>query len=144
MNMAKFTGSNYITAEFLKALGPNVRIETRITSVDYREFEGKDKAIIHTDYQAKAVVLNPTRAQVLVAAFGWESDNWIGKTIIIYPDITMFQGKKTDCVALEAVGGQRIGVEKRPALDDRDGAQSHDEYDDRGGPDDGPNDDIPY
>jgi hypothetical protein len=135
MNMSKYTGSNYITAEFLKALGRDVRIETKITSVEDREFEGKDKAVVHLDYQAKAIVLNPTRTQVLVAAFGIESEGWIGKTIIIYPDVTTFQGKKVDCVALEAVGGQRIGAVKRPALNhDRNGAPSHEAYE---GPDDG-------
>ena len=70
MDMSGFTGSNFITAEFLEFLGPNVRIETKIVSAGLREFAEGDKPVIFVDYQAKAVVLNPTRAKVLCSAYG--------------------------------------------------------------------------
>jgi hypothetical protein len=116
MNMAGFTGSNYITAEFLESLGANVRIETKIVSADLRDFEDGCKPVIFLDYQSKAIVLNPTRAKVICVAFGTESANWVGKTIIVYHDETVYSGKKVGCVAIEAVGGQRIGAEKRPMI----------------------------
>ena len=73
MDMSGFTGSNYITADYLKSLGPNVRIEAKIVSVAVREFEIGARRSIYTDYQGKGVVLNPTRAKVLYAAFGPET-----------------------------------------------------------------------
>ena len=149
MDMSGFTGSNFITAEFLEFLGPNVRIETKIVSAGLREFAEGDKPVIFVDYQAKAVVLNPTRAKVLCSAYGLESANWIGRTVIISRGETTYSGKKTGCVEIEAVGGQRIGVGQRRAI-----TGGHDARNDNGAPvppvidfvPDGPgeSDDIPF
>ena len=49
-----------------------MRIETKIVSAGLREFAEGDKPVIFVDYQAKAVVLNPTRAKVLCSAYGLE------------------------------------------------------------------------
>ena len=116
MDMSGFTGSNYITAEYLELLGPNVRIETTIASSGLRSFDDGDKPVIFVDYQGKAIVLNPTRAKVLCAAFGIHSENWTGKQIIVFRGETTYSGKKVGCVEIEAVGGERLGAEQRPAL----------------------------
>ena len=92
-----------------------MRIETKIVSAGLREFAEGDKPVIFVDYQAKAVVLNPTRAKVLCSASA-ESANWIGRTVIISRGETTYSGKKTGCVEIEAVGGQRIGVGQRRAI----------------------------
>ena len=114
MDMTGFTGSNYFRAEDLE---PGTLIKATIVSVALREFkDGEPKAVVYTDYQGKGVVLNKTRAQVLYAAFGPNSDNWIGKPIIIRLGETMFAGKKVGAVVIEAVVATRISAEQRPAL----------------------------
>ena len=116
MDMSSYTGSNYITAESLE---PGVRIEARILAVNVRDFEDGEKPVIYLDYQAKAVVLNPTRAKVLYGAYGPESGNWIGKLIAIYRGETTYAGKKTPCVEVEAVDGPKIAAQsRRQALGD--------------------------
>jgi hypothetical protein len=142
MDMSRFTGSNYITADYLKSLGPNVRIEAKIVSVAIRDFDGDgEKPVVYTDYQGKGVVLNPTRAKVLYAAFGPNDDNWVGKTIVIFLGETTYGGKKTGCVEIEAVGAQRIGSEQRRAIRGDNGAPPIDEAPDGPGELD---DDISY
>lgn len=110
MDMTGFTGSNYFRAEDLE---PDVRIETKIVSVIARDFVDGTKPVAFTDHQGKGVVLNPTRTKVLLRAFGPNSDNWIGKTIFVFLGETMYAGKKTGCVAIEAVVAERIAASSR-------------------------------
>jgi hypothetical protein len=113
MDMTGFTGSNYFRAEDLE---PDVRIEAKIVSVVLREFEDGPKPVVYTDYHGKGVVLNPTRAKVLYAAYHWNSDDWIGKTITIFLGETTYAGKKTGCVEIEAVGAERIAASPRAPI----------------------------
>jgi hypothetical protein len=111
MDMTCHTGSNFFRAEDIE---PGVRIETKIVSVVLREFEDGPKPVVYTDYQAKGVVLNPTRTKVLYAAFGPESNNWLDRPIVVFRDETTYAGKKVACVAIEAMGAQRIATQPRP------------------------------
>jgi hypothetical protein len=120
MDMTRFTGSsNFFRAEDLR---PDTLIKTSIVSVALREFKDGEKAVVYTDFQGKGVVLNVTRAQVLYAAYGLESENWIGKPIIIRLGEEKFEGKKVGAVAIEAMAPTRLGVEQRPALFERRGS----------------------
>jgi hypothetical protein len=112
MDMTRFTGSNFFRAEDLR---PDTLIKTSIVSVALREFKDGEKAVVYTDFQGKGVVLNVTRAQVLYAAYGLESENWIGKPIIVRLGEEKFEGKKVGAVAIEAMAPTRLGAERRPA-----------------------------
>ena len=160
-DMTKYITSNYYRAEDIP---PNVLIETTIVSIRDREFdengETKVKPIIYTD-QGKALVLNQTRLQALIAGFGHNDDNWIGRTILISRGRATYGTKEVAAVHVEAVVAERIGAEKRPTLEASTNAQpsqrgSTDIRSGKGAWDDGPppesapdgsndpNDDIPF
>ena len=108
--------TDYLTSNYLKAadLKPDVRIEATIVSVRSVDFEdGTTKPVIYTDYLGKGVVLNQTRLKTLIAAWGPNPDNLIGKTIIISQGSTMYAGEETACGAIKPVGAERIAASPR-------------------------------
>jgi hypothetical protein len=112
--------TDYLTSNYMRAedLESNVCIEATIVSARPREFEdGETKLVIYVDYQAKGIVLNQTRLKALISAYGANPDNWIGKTIIISRSMTMYAGKDAPCIVIEPVVADRLGAEKRPALE---------------------------
>jgi hypothetical protein len=56
------------------------------------------------------VVLNQTRLKALIAAFGTNPDNLIGKTVIISRVPTMFKGEPTWGVGIEPIVADRIAT----------------------------------
>jgi hypothetical protein len=99
MNMLKFkTG-------FLKAtdLTPGVIIEATIAAVSTFEFEdsGEIKPTLEFEEdQVQDVVLNQTRLEGLIEAFGVQSENWVGRMIGITQGETRYAGKKVACIEL--------------------------------------------
>jgi hypothetical protein len=149
--------TDYLTSNYFKgvALEPDVIIETKIVSVRDREFDDGPKVIVYTDYQGKGLVLNQTKLQTLISAYGLNYDNWIGKTILIKRGTTMYGADKVACVEIEAVVAERIGADKRPALEgsrrgSTDIRSGKGAWNDAPSPDDAPDgpkaldDDIPY
>lgn len=113
-NMTDYLNSNLFNAAGIE---PGVRIEATIVSVRDRDFEdGTTKPIIYTDYLGKGVVLNTTRLKALIAAWGVNPDNLIGKKVVISRDVTKYQGNDVSCVEVEPVVANRIGATARPAL----------------------------
>lgn len=111
--------TDYLTSNYFKgvALEPDVIIETKIVSVRDREFDDGPKVIVYTDYQGKGLVLNQTKLQTLISAYGLNYDNWIGKTILIKRGTTMYGADRVACVEIEAVTAERIGADKRPVIE---------------------------
>jgi hypothetical protein len=113
-NMTDYLNSNLFKAVDIES---NVRIEATIVSVRDRDFEdGTTKPIIYTDYLGKGVVLNATRLKALIAAWGVNPDNLIGKKVVISRGMTRYQGNDVPCVEVEPVVANRIGATARPAL----------------------------
>ena len=118
MKMTDFLTSNLINAV---SLDPKVKVEATIVSVRSREFEEGAKtvvkAVIYTDYEGKGVVLNQARLKALIAAWGTNPDNLIGKTVIISRGMTKYQGRDVPCVDIEPVVADRLGTIARLARD---------------------------
>ena len=76
------------------------------TIADVREEEvgsgedAEDRFVLHFEDDTKPLVLNKTNGSVLLDAFGLESDDWIGKQVILYRDRTAFRGEMVDCLRL--------------------------------------------
>jgi hypothetical protein len=116
-NATDFLTSNFLNA---RSLDPKVRIEATIVAARPHKFENSEtKLVIYTDYLAKGVVLNQSRLQAMIDAFGVNYEtNWVGKKVIIFQDETFYQGKPTPCVAIEPIVADRIAAQStRPALE---------------------------
>jgi hypothetical protein len=57
----------------------------------------------------RRVVLNKTNALQLAAAFGDDTDDWVGKTVEIWGEMVMFKGKATPGIRLAAAGSAQPG-----------------------------------
>ena len=116
LNATNFLTSNLLNADGLES---GVRIEAIVVSVRPREFEdGETKLVVYTDYEARGIVCNQTRLKALIAAYGPNPDNWIGKTIVISRGSTLFAGREVPAVKIEPIGAVRIAGSARPAISD--------------------------
>lgn len=57
--------------------------------------EGERKAVIYFDKGKKGMVVNVTNWNVLEAAYGPDTDDWIEKPVILCVEQTTFKGKPT-------------------------------------------------
>ena len=72
------------------------------------------KPVVHFN-GAAPLVLNVTNGSTLNAAFGNDTDDWVGRSVVIYRTTTEFQGKVTPCLRLRiAKGAARQPVEPLP------------------------------
>ena len=60
--------------------------------------DGDRKPVLYFANKDRGIVLNRTNADTVSAAYGEETDEWIGQTIELYPDKTRFAGKMVDCI----------------------------------------------
>ena len=143
--------------QFLKALdlADDIIVRTVILAARPHEFEGGEtKLVAYTDLKARGVVLNQTRLKTMIEAFGPNTDNWVGKTIILRRGRTMFKGEPTWAIYLDVDRSERIAVRdlnvtaigdhRRPSDAINDRAPPIDNY---YGPNDGggdPTEDIPF
>ena len=100
MNIDEFFDSKYLTAADLA--GHEVKVI--IDHVEVAEFkDGTKKPAIFFAGKKKGMALNKTNSNKLKAQWGKETDAWVGKEIILYPDVTDMQGRMVDCLRLRPV-----------------------------------------
>ena len=86
MDMSKYAGkeSNYLKAADLQGKTPNVLI----SGVELVEFDKDDgskqiKPAVSLEGKEKKLVLNATNTETLMRKFGPDSEDWVGKTIML-------------------------------------------------------------
>lgn len=77
--------------------------ELSIESVEIVEFSDGKKLGLRFVGKQKGLALNKTNYAVIANALSDETDNWIGKSIIIYPTVTDYQGTPTPCIRVRPV-----------------------------------------
>ena len=74
-----------------------------------REFEDGTKGVLFLDvYGERGLVLNQTNLKTLMAAFGRNSESWVGQDVVVNRTLADFKGKPVPAIRLEAV--------RRPAV----------------------------
>lgn len=86
--------SNHLKADDLQGRSVNVAIE----SVDTATFDDGTKIVLKFQGKEKTMVLNKTNAKKIGEYYGGNTDDWIGKPVIVFPDKTDFNGKMVDCL----------------------------------------------
>src|SRR5271155_6117375 len=91
MRTADVFKSAWVSVADLKGREVTVRIE----SCDFEEVgpEKEEKAVLTVKGAEKRLILNRTNWDVLVQAFGDESDRWPGGEIVLYPGEARYNGK---------------------------------------------------
>ena len=82
------------------------------------------KPVVYFQGATKGLVLNVTRKNQLVALYQAETANWIGKSIILFPGQTTYQGKIVGTIHLKspAFGTQPVS-QPAPVLPGNGGVQ---------------------
>jgi hypothetical protein len=113
MDLNRFR-TGYLRAD---ALDPRMRTEATITEVKYVTFDdGVSKPVVCTDL-TKPIVLNQTRLEALIGAFGPDSANAIGQKVVVSRGMTKYQGHDEACIVLDPVVAPRLGAEPaRPRI----------------------------
>lgn len=59
-----------------------------------------EKPVLYFQGKQKGVVLNRTNANVISAVYGDDTDQWVGKQVLLYATETSFQGKMMPCIRM--------------------------------------------
>ncbi len=111
--MTAYITSNFITGDSLEE---NIRIEATIVGVREHEFKSGDvKPTVDLD-DGRRIPLNQTRLKALIAGFGPNPANWVGKTIIVRRGSETFAGKPEASVVVEPAVPTRIMADPKPAI----------------------------
>jgi hypothetical protein len=73
---------------------------TAVERVEIPEDDGstRPKAAVTLQGWPAKLLLNKTNFETIAAAYGRQSAGWLGKTIEVYPDTTLFGGRSVPCV----------------------------------------------
>ena len=111
MNVYTVVQPTYLNAAGLG--GKEVR--DTIRRVSAAEFDGGErKLVVDLENDGRGVILNRTNLETIVTAYGPETDDWVGKPVIVRAEPTTFQGRKI----------QGIRVHIPPAAADRPGSKN--------------------
>ena len=92
-------------------------VSLTITDVGVHEFEdGKRQPAVSFLGTDKKLGLNVINRETIKAVYGVETDNWIGKCIILFKSTTPFGNKIVDCVRLRCPAPQAMGLPGAGAL----------------------------
>jgi hypothetical protein len=111
-NANEFLGGNFIKAEDIKASGPQI---FTIEAIGECEFDSKKKPgtkerKLELEFiDGKKLTLNKTNIQVLVDAYGANTDAWKARPVILAFDPSVMFGSKR-------VGGIRLRLPKTTAV----------------------------
>ena len=97
MNINDAYPSNYLKASDLDGK----KVPVIISAVDMEKFDEGEKPVAMFEKKAKGMVLNKTNSMTIAAAYGPETDNWIGKEVILYSQMVNFQGQMTPALRIE-------------------------------------------
>lgn len=91
--------SKYLSAADLNGKEVPVTIEN---VVQEQMRDGTLKLVVYFEGKKKGLALNKVNANRIAARHGDETDEWAGIPVILYPDITEYQGKPVDCIRVRA------------------------------------------
>ena len=89
MKVSKVFSGDYLKAADLDGNEPTVVI----SEVKEKEFDDGLKLIISFQGKKKSLVANKTNSNRIKMLYGDETDDWIGREVILYTDIVDFQGE---------------------------------------------------
>jgi hypothetical protein len=106
----KVGSSNYIKAVDLQGKSVTVAILKCAEEVVGQGRQAEDKAVLYFQGRDKGLVLNSTNANTIGEALGWETSNWTGHQIELFPTTTDYQGKIVDCIRIRMPAVARVAA----------------------------------
>ena len=95
MKISQAFPSKYLKAADISGKTPHVFI----ASIRMEDIGDDDqKPVLYFEGKDKGIVLNKTNATNITVAYGDDTDNWIGKEIILFTAWVDFQGKSVEAI----------------------------------------------
>lgn len=91
--------SKYLSASDLKGQVLTVTI-ARFAVEEVGETKD-EKYIFYFEGMPKGLVLNKTNGRRIAAIYGNELEGWIGKSIMLHPALTEYQGNEIECIRVK-------------------------------------------
>jgi hypothetical protein len=86
--------SSYIRAADLQ--DRNVKVV--MDHVKMEDIGSDHKPVLYFQGKEKGLVLNKTNANTISSAYGDDTDDWVGKELVLFPTVTDFQGRSVDAI----------------------------------------------
>jgi hypothetical protein len=103
------TIDSFFPSRFLKASdlqGRRVKVTISHVTVEQIGREGDRKPVVYFRNAEKGLALNKINAETIARIAGsLDTDDWSGKQIVLVPSETEFQGKRVDCIRIQAPAG---------------------------------------
>jgi hypothetical protein len=90
--------SKWLKAEDLNGREVRVKIQSCAMEAGGEGENAYEKPVLFFVGKQKGLMLNKTNATMIADAYGDDTDDWVGKEIIVHPDRVAFQGKVVDCL----------------------------------------------
>lgn len=127
MNVNDVYPSRYVKAHDLGDKNVTVTIKSAaMENLGYSK-EAESKLVIYFERATKGLILNRTNAMIIASLYSPETDNWIGKAIILYSARIKAFGAWADAVRVkETIPARNVGAAQmpdamqEPQLDDED------------------------
>jgi len=96
------SGGRFLSAELCEELKLWNRYLT-IEEVEVREINEQNKIVAHFKEIDELLVFNKTNAKIMVEEFGDETDDWVGKCLMLQKVKRNYQGKLVDAIQVVPV-----------------------------------------
>ena len=103
MNINDTFSGNLLKAADLKGAQPTVVI----SNIKMEKLGDDTKPVLYFAGKEKGVVLNKTNATNIAAAYGPETDHWIGQRVILFSAWVDFQGKSVEAIRIRPAPSQQ-------------------------------------
>lgn len=110
MKVSEVFQSTYLKAPDLQSR----EIELQIERTEMVELDGKDKMVVFFTGKERGLVLNKTNADFIVSLYGDDTVNWAGRSVVLYPTRTSYQGGMVDCIRVKGQVSQVAGADDIP------------------------------
>lgn len=85
----------------------------RIASVEVEKVGKDEKWVMYFKGEDKSLPLNKTNALEIAETLGDDSDDWDGKYIRVYRDMTMFAGSKVPCIRVSVPSEEEVSKDAK-------------------------------
>ncbi len=94
MKISNAFPSNYLRAADFEAPAKLVMTKVEIEPVA----DGEHKPILYFQGKDKGMVLNKINSNTISDAYGDDTEDWMGKELVLYATTTDYQGKTVPCI----------------------------------------------
>jgi hypothetical protein len=90
-------------SQYLKAADlQGKKVTATMSHVDMEEIGGDMKPVLYFIGKDKGLVLNKTNSNTIATMYGWETDDWSGKSVTMVEAQVDFQGRSVSAIRIYA------------------------------------------